>query len=236
MSLKNWDNKTWLSSKKYIQSFNNFILKQKKLNRNSQILDIGCGRGKIIGSLSSKLKLINKPIGIDLVNHKDKDKRINFKKTDALSFFLTNKKEFDLILVKQTIHLLKISEIKTLLIKMKKSLRPEGKILIFTLNPYKNEIPCFTLMRSELLKSLNRDKKILRFISKFDQKRIIKYLSYKVEISKKKYVDMISRKFISILLDLNKEQIVTGINEINFKYKKNLKFNDKLICIIIKNN
>ena len=236
MSLKNWDNKTWLSSKKYIQSFNNFLLKQKKLNRNSQILDIGCGRGKIIGSLSSKLKLINKPIGIDLVNHKDKDKRINFKKTDALSFFLTNKKEFDLILVKQTIHLLKISEIKTLLIKMKKSLRPEGKILIFTLNPYKNEIPCFTLMRSELLKSLNRDKKILRFISKFDQKRIIKYLSYKVEISKKKYVDMISRKFISILLDLNKEQIVTGINEINFKYKKNLKFNDKLICIIIKNN
>ena len=236
MSLKNWDNKTWLSSKKYIQPFNNFLLKQKKLNRNSQILDIGCGRGKIIGSLSSKLKLINKPIGIDLVNHKDKDKRINFKKTDALSFFLTNKKEFDLILVKQTIHLLKISEIKTLLIKMKKSLRPEGKILIFTLNPYKNEIPCFTLMRSELLKSLNRDKKILRFISKFDQKRIIKYLSYKVEISKKKYVDMISRKFISILLDLNKEQIVTGINEINFKYKKNLKFNDKLICIIIKNN
>ena len=226
MSLKNWDNKTWLSSKKYIQSFNNFLLKQKKLNRNSQILDIGCGRGKIIGSLSSKLKLINKPIGIDLVNHKDKDKRINFKKTDALSFFLTNKKEFDLILVKQTIHLLKISEIKTLLIKMKKSLRPEGKILIFTLNPYKNEIPCFTLMGSELLKSLNRDKKILRFISKFDQKRIIKYLSYKVEISKKKYVDMISRKFISILLDLNKEQIVTGINEINFKYKKNLKFND----------
>ena len=236
MSLKNWDNKTWLSSKKYIQSLNNFLLKQKKLNRNSQILDIGCGRGKIIGSLSSKLKLINKPIGIDLVNHKDKDKRINFKKIDALSFFLTNKKEFDLILVKQTIHLLKISEIKTLLVKMKKSLRPKGKILIFTLNPYKNEIPCFTLMRSELLKSLNRDKKILRFISKFDPKRIIKYLSYKVEISKKKYTDMISRKFMSILLGLNKEQIVTGINEINFKYKKNLKFNDKLICIIIKNN
>jgi len=236
VSLKNWDNKTWLSSKKYIQSLNNFLLKQKKLNRNSQILDIGCGRGKIIGSLSSKLKLINKPIGIDLVNHNDKDKRINFKKTDALSFFLTNKKEFDLILVKQTIHLLKISEIKTLLIKMKKSLRPEGKILIFTLDPYKNEIPCFTLMGSELLKSLNRDKKILEFISKFDPKKIIKYFSYKVKISKKKYINMISKKFISTLLNFNKEQIVTGIKEINVKYKKDLSFNDKLICIIIKNN
>ena len=235
-SLKNWDNQTWLSSKKYIQSFNNFLLKQTKLNRNSQILDVGCGRGKIIGSLSFKLKFINKPIGIDLVSHNDKDKRINFKKTDALSFFLTNKKKFDLILIKQTIHLLNMSEIKTLLIKMKKSLKPFGKILIFTLDPKKNEIPCFKLMRAKLLKSLNRDKKILRFISKFYPNRIIKYFSYKVRISKKKYVDMVSRKFISTLLNLSKEQIVTGINEINFKYKKDLKFNDKLVCIIIKNN
>ena len=88
MSLKNWDNKTWLSSNSYINSFNNFLIKETKLNKNSKILDIGCGRGKIIGSLSLKLRLKNKPIGIDLVNHKDKDRRISFKKVDALSFFL----------------------------------------------------------------------------------------------------------------------------------------------------
>ena len=62
--LKNWDNKTWLSSSEYISSFNSFLLKKKKLNKNSQILDIGCGRGKIFGVLSRKHKLINKPIGI----------------------------------------------------------------------------------------------------------------------------------------------------------------------------
>ena len=55
------------------------------------------------------------------------------------------------------------------------------------------------------------------FISKFYPKRIIKYFSYKVKISKKKYADMISRKFISTLLNFNKRQIVTGINEINLK-------------------
>ena len=54
-----------------INSFNTFLLKKKKLNKNSQILDIGCGRGKIFGSLLKKLKLINKPIGIDPVIHKD---------------------------------------------------------------------------------------------------------------------------------------------------------------------
>ena len=234
--IKNWDNKTWLSSKNYILNFNNFLVKVNKLDPRSQILDIGCGRGKIIGSLSSKLKLKVKPIGIDLVNHKDKDKRINFKKIDAISFLSINKRKFDLILVKQTIHLLKMREIKTLLIKMKKSLKPNGKILIFTLEPHKNEIPNFTLMRTRLLNSLKRDEKILKFISKLYPKRIMKYFSYKVKISKKKYISMISKKFISTLLNLNKEQIVTGINEINIKYKKDLNFNDKLVCIIIKNN
>jgi len=234
--IKNWDNKTWLSSKNYILNFNNFLVKVNKLDPRSQILDIGCGRGKIIGSLSSKLKLKVKPIGIDLVNHKDKDKRINFKKIDAISFLSINKKKFDLILVKQTIHLLKMREIKTLLIKMKKSLKPNGKILIFTLEPHKNEIPNFTLMRTRLLNSLKRDEKILKFISKLYPKRIMQYFSYKVKISKKKYINMISKKFISTLLNLNKKQIVTGINEINIKYKKDLNFNDKLVCIIIKNN
>ena len=234
--IKNWDKDNWLSSKSYISDFNLFLTKVIKLDTSSQILDIGCGRAKIIGSLSSKLKLRDRPIGIDLVSHKDKDKRVNFKKMDATSFFLTNKKKFDLILLKQTIHLLKMSEIKTLLIKMKKSLKPNGKILIFTLEPHKNEIPNFTLMKIRLLKSLKRDEKILKFISKLYPKRIMKYFSYKVKISKKKYISMISKKFISTLLNLNKEQIVTGINEINLKYKKDLNFNDKLVCIIIKNN
>ena len=105
--LKNWDNKTWLSSQKYIKSFNRFILKQVKLNRNSRILDIGCGRGKILANLSNRLRLLNKPIGLDIENHKDKSKKIIFKKIDALSYVSKTKITFDLILIKQTIHLLK---------------------------------------------------------------------------------------------------------------------------------
>ena len=119
--IKNWDNKTWLSSQDYIKKFNNFLLKQNKLNSNSRILDIGCGRGKIIGSLSSKLRLKSKPLGIDIINHKDKDKRINFKKINAVKFSLKNHKKFDLILIKQTIHLMKFSEVKKLLKSLKKN-------------------------------------------------------------------------------------------------------------------
>ncbi len=234
--IKNWDKRNWLSSKEYIYKFNNFLIKFTKININSKILDVGCGRGKILGSLKSRLNLNYKPIGIDLINHNDKDKRINFKKIDALSFFSKNKKKFDLILVKQTIHLLKLNEIKKLLIVMKKSLNPGGTIFIFTLNPYKNEFPKFNVMQKKLLKSLKRDVKILKFISKLYPKRVVKNFFFKVEISKKEYLKMISKRFISILLNLNKKQISSGIKEINLKYKKNLIFNDNLVCIIIKNN
>ena len=234
-SLKNWDNQTWISSKKYIESFNNFVLRQIKLNRDSKILDIGCGRGKIFSNLSIKLRLKNKPQGIDIINHKDKDKRIKFKKIDALSFFLKNKDKFDLILIKQTIHLLNLDEIKKLLILSKKNLSPSGRIFIFALDTDKNQLPTFKLMKIKLIKSLKRDKKILTIITKLYPYRIKKFFIYKVEIIKKNYLKMIQNRYISTLLPLSKKELLKGVKEINLKYKDNIKFNDKLICIILKN-
>ena len=91
-------------------------------------------------------------------------------------------------------------------------------------------------MRKRLLKSLKRDQKIFSFITKLYPKRTLEKFSYEVKISKKKYIDMILKKFISTLVGLNNKEILKGINEIEFKYKKNINFNDKLVCIIIKNN
>ena len=232
-SLKNWDNKTWISSRKYIESFNNFVLKQIKLNKDSKILDIGCGRGKIVGTLSSKLRLKNKPIGIDITNHKDKDKRIKFKKIDALSFFLKNKDKFDLILIKQTIHLLKLNKIKKLLTLSKKNLSSEGKIFIFTLETDSNQLPTFKLMKKKLIESHKRDEKIVKIITKLYPYRIKKNFIYKVEIIKESYLKMIQNRYISTLLPLPKKELLKGMKEINLKYKDNIKFNDKLICVIL---
>ena len=233
MSLKNWDNKTWLSSPSYIRSFNNFLLKQIKLNKNSQILDIGCGRGKILGSLSSKLSLKRKPIGLDIVKHKDRDKRIIFKKIDALRFLKKNKKKFDLILLKQTIHLFKIKDIKNIIKLSKKMLNINGKIIIFTLDPLNNEIPTFSIMKKKLKKALIRDKKIIRSISYLFNGKLIRGFSYKVKISRKKYMEMINSKYISVLLGMSQKTIFSGLNQIKRKYKKQISFEDKLICLVL---
>jgi len=231
--IKNWDNQTWLSSPKYINTFNQFLLKNIKLNSNSKILDIGCGRGKILGNLNSKLKLKNKPLGIDIINHKDKDKRFNFKKINASNFFFTNKIKFDLILIKQTIHLLKSNEIKKLLKLSKKGLSSEGKIFIFTLDISKNEIPTFKLMNFKLMNSLKRDKKIINMITKLYPYRIKKKFVFKVKIVKAKYLKMIKKKYISTLLSLSNNEILKGLKEIDLKYKKIIYFNDRLICMIL---
>ena len=234
--LKNWDNKTWLSSQRYILSFNRFILKQIKLDRNSRILDIGCGRGKIISNLSNKLKLHNKPIGLDIEDHKNKSKKILFKKSDGLSFLLKTKTTFDLILIKQTIHLLKKNQIKTILTICKNKLNPKGKILILSLDPKKNEIPTFDLMKKKLKQSLKRDENLFQLIKRYNSNLTIRKFIFNVKISKNKYLQMIKNRYISTLLNFTEKQIKNGLNEIDSKYKKKLNFKDQLICLIIKKN
>jgi len=235
LSVKNWDNKTWISSTKYIKSFNNFVLKQKKLNKDSKILDIGCGRGKIIGSLSMKLKLKNKPIGLDIENHKDKDKRVIFKKIGAIIYLKNNKKKFDLILIKQTIHFFNLRDIKKILVYSHSSLEAGGIILILSLDTKNNEIPTFSLMKQKLNQSFKRDIIIWKNILQLNIKKNITKFNFKVNVKKKVYLKMIKQRYISTLLKFSPVQILKGVNEINLKYKKNITFNDKLNCIILKN-
>ena len=231
--IKNWDNKTWLSSNDYIKSFNKFLFKNIKLNSSSRILDIGCGRGKISGTIKSNLKLKTKPLGIDIISHKDKDKRLKFKRIEAISFFLTNNTKFDLILIKQTIHLLNLKKIEKLLFLCKKNLKQNGRIFILTLDGNKNEIPTFKKMKIRLNKSLKKDNRVLKLITRLYPERKRKKFTYKVKINKKKYLKMIENKYISILLPLSKREILKGMKEIDYKYKNYIQFRDKLDCFIL---
>ena len=136
-------------------------------------------------------------------------------------------------MIKQTIHLIKFNEIKKLLESLKKNLNSNGRILIFTLDTKKNEIPTFKLMKQKLNQSLQRDKKILKMIKNLYPHLIKKSFSYNVKITKKKYLYMIQKRYVSTLIPLSKKQIDQGIQEIEQKFKSVLRFKDKLICIIL---
>ena len=233
--LKNWDNKTWLSSKKYILSFTSFLKKKKKINKDSKILDLGCGRAYIISHLHKNIKFNEKPIGIDIIKNKNVKKNITFLKLSAIKYLKSTNKSFDLILIKQTIHFFSKKQIKELLNLAKKKLNYKGQILIFSLKLSNNQIPCFKKMKFELSKSIKKEEEIIKIIKQIFKKYKIDQFKFKVNITKFKYIKMIKDRYMSCLLNISSNNLKKGINEIRFNYKDQIKFTDTLNCINYKN-
>ena len=123
--------------------------------------------------------------------------------------------------------------VKKLLFISKKHLEINGKIFVFTLDADKNELPTFNLMKIKLLNSLKKDMKILKLIKKIYPDSLKKKFIFKVDIIKKDYLKMIQKRYISTLLPLTKKELLKGVEEIDFKHKNNIKFNDKLTCLIL---
>ncbi len=234
-NLKNWDNKTWLSSNKYINSIIKFLKKNLKFSKKTNILDIGCGRGHIISALNNKYHFKQKPIGIDIVKNKGIKNKLIFKRIDAIKYLKKTEKNFDLILIKQTVHFFSKKKIKKLLELAKKRLSKHGKIIILALDPNKNEIPCFSLMKKYLLKSLEKDKKLFKEINKVLKNCLKRKFILKISIKKRQYVQMLKNNYISCLLNMPKHKLLYGIKEIEKTYGQTIVFNDKLICFIYRN-
>jgi cyclopropane fatty-acyl-phospholipid synthase-like methyltransferase len=232
--LKNWDKKNWLSSDEYVLSIINFLEKRIKFTKEMKILDIGCGRGKIISTFSKKYQMNTLPLGLDIVGHDEVEKNIRFVKINALEYLSKTKKKFDLILFKQSIHFFKLTEVKKILRLSKKNLNLKGKIIILALHPKRNHWPLFKIFKTKLIKSLIKDEIVLDLIKSSFREYKINYFKFKVKLSKDLYLKMIKNRFTSCLLDLSLSELKNGIKEIRANNKKKLIFFDKLICISYK--
>jgi len=230
--LKNWDNNTWLSSKNYIDNYCKFIRSKVKINKHTKLLDIGCGRANIISFLHKNIKFYEKPLGVDIVKNNGLKKNVIFKKIDAIKFLEENKDNYDLIIIKQTVHFFSKKQIKKLLNLIKERLNKGGKLLIFSLITKNNQIPCFKKMKKKLDIGLKRDERLLRFINQNLKKVRITNFKYNVNVSKIKYINMLKNRYISCLLNFSKQDLLKGISELNLNYKKRIKFTDTLKCII----
>ena len=89
-------------------------------------------------------------------------------------------------------------------------------------------------MRKKLNESLEKDKIFFKIIKKNLKKISESNFNFKVNIAKKRYLSMISSRYISCLLNMTKEDLNKGISEIKSKYRDQIKFTDTLKCISYK--
>ena len=134
--IKNWDNKTWLSSNDYIKSFNKFLLRNTKLNSNSKILDIGCAKGFLLDEFG---KLLKKPTlcGLDISHYAITKAKKKIKKNlcvgNATSLPFDNN-YFDLVISINSLHnIMGLNELKS---SFKEIKRVSKKNVYITLGAY----------------------------------------------------------------------------------------------------
>ena len=199
-----------------------------------QILDIGCGRANIISALQKKYKFDAKPIGVDVIRNNNIKKNIVFIKSNALDYLKKTNKNFDIILIKQTIHFFNKNQIKILLQYARSKLNSKGRILIFSLKTKNNQIPCFKKMKVKLYKSLRKDELFFKIIKKILKNSKEINFNFKVSITKKNYLRMIKNKYMSCLLNISAKDLKLGVSELNLKLKNRIYFTDTLKCITFK--
>jgi hypothetical protein len=86
-------------------------------------------------------------------------------------------------------------------------------------------------MKQRLNRGLARDSIMLNSVNKILKNTKIDKFKYEVSITKDKYIKMLKQRYISCLVNLTKDQIKKGINEIKSNYSNRILFNDILICI-----
>jgi cyclopropane fatty-acyl-phospholipid synthase-like methyltransferase len=224
----NWDRSSWLSSKEYFAKLSNQLIKSLDLHEEIKILDVGCGRGYLLRSLANKANLINIPFGVEPVKHEGPiPHHIKIINSSINSFLDNNNIKFDVVILKQVLHLLNQNEREYFYYKVKKHLYDNAKIVFIHMND-QTEIPQFPIMKNRLKKSLNSHQYLSEELIKNFKLLKIDNFNYNVNISSKEYLEMIRNKYISVILDLNEEEIEKGIEFIKKNYPNQLSFKDTL--------
>lgn len=224
----NWDRSSWLSSKEYFAKLSNQLIKSLDLHEEIKILDVGCGRGYLLRSLANKANLINIPFGVEPVKHEGPiPHHIKIINSSINSFLDNNNIKFDVVILKQVLHLLNQNEREYFYYKVKKHLNDNAKIVFIHMND-QTEIPQFPIMKNRLKKSLNSHQYLSEELIKNFKLLKIDNFNYDVNISSKEYLEMIRNRYISVILDLNEEEIEKGIEFIKKHYPNQLSFKDTL--------
>jgi len=224
----NWDRSSWLSSKEYFEELSSQLIEFLDIREEKKILDVGCGRGHLLESLANKVNFIHKPIGVEPVKHENTiSQRIEIINSSINFFFQNNNSKFDLVILKQVLHLLNSNEREYFYQEIKKYLNNNGQIVFIYMNE-QTEIPQFPLMKNKLKLSIDSHHLLLEELNKNFKLLNIQNFTYSVKISLDEYLTMITNRYMTVLLDFSEEEIKEGIAFIKQNYSNHLSFNDTL--------
>jgi len=224
----NWDKSSWLSSKEYFEELSSQLIEFLDIREEKKILDVGCGRGHLLESLANKVNFIHKPIGVEPVKHENTiSQRIEIINSSINFFFQNNNSKFDLVILKQVLHLLNSNEREYFYQEIKKYLNNNGQIVFIHMNN-QTEIPQFPLMGNKLKLSIDSHHLLLEELNKNFKLLNIQNFTYPVKISLDEYLTMITNRYMTVLLDFSEEEIKEGIAFIKQNYSNHLSFNDTL--------
>jgi len=224
----NWDKYSWLSSKEYFEELSSQLIEFLDIREEKKILDVGCGRGHLLESLANKVNFIHKPIGVEPVKHENTiSQRIEIINSSINFFFQNNNSKFDLVILKQVLHLLNSNEREYFYQEIKKYLNNNGQIVFIHMNN-QTEIPQFPLMGNKLKLSIDSHHLLLEELNKNFKLLNIQNFTYSVKISLDEYLTMITNRYMTVLLDFSEEEIKEGIAFIKQNYSNHLSFNDTL--------
>ena len=224
----NWDRSSWLSSKEYFEELSNQLIEFIDITEEKKILDVGCGRGHLLENLALNANLTNQPVGVEPIKHDDfVPQNVKIFYSPINSFLNKNNSQFDLVILKQVLHLLTLGERKKFYHDIKNHIN-EGANIVFIHMNEQTEIPLFPLMENKLQQSLKSHKLLFAELTqKFNLLNIFNF-NYHVKISLEEYLEMISNRYMTVLLDLSKKQIERGIDFIKKNYPNQLVFQDTL--------
>ena len=224
----NWDKSSWLSSREYFEELSNQLIEFLDIMEEKKILDVGCGRGYLLESLANKVNFIHKPVGVEPVKHEDTiSPRIEIINSSINFFFQNNNSKFDLVILKQVLHLLNSNEREYFYQEIKKYLNNNGQIVFIYMNE-QTEIPQFPLMKNKLKLSIGSHDLLLAELNINFRLLKTQNFTYHVKISLEEYLTMITNRYMTVLLDFNEEEIKEGIAFIKQNYSNHLSFNDTL--------